>query len=89
MSARALRAGAATIALVALALTTSAAPAAVRDRSAPTKPGNFRVTAKTQTTVAVAWNASTDNSGSLTYDVRMWQDGRYVTVATLPQTQTT
>ena len=59
-----------------------------RGSAAPTKPGNFRVTAKTQTTVSVAWNRATDDSGSLTYAVRMWQDGRYVTVATLPQTQT-
>jgi chitodextrinase len=86
MSARVLPA---TVALVALALAAAAAPAAAADRSAPTKPGNFRVTAKTQTTVSLAWNASTDNSGSVRYDVRMWQEGRYVTVATLPQTQTT
>jgi chitinase len=63
-------------------------PVAV-DRTSPTKPGNFRVTGKTQTTVTVAWNASTDNSGSVTYNVRMWQEGRYVTVATAPQGQTT
>jgi chitinase len=39
--------------------------------------------------VSLAWNASTDNSGSVTYHVRMWQEGRYVTVAMLPRTQTT
>ena len=86
MSARALRAA---VPLAALVLAASAAPASAADRTAPTKPGNFRVTAKTQTTVSVAWNASSDNSGSLTYEVRMWQEGRYVTVATLPRTQTT
>jgi chitinase len=86
MSVRAVRAA---LVLAALVLTTSAAPADARDRSAPTKPGNMRVTAKTQTTVSLAWNRSTDNSGSVSYDVRMWQEGRYVTVATLPQGQTT
>jgi chitodextrinase len=74
--------------LVIAVLLVGAAPAAAApDRKAPTKPGNFRVTAKTQTTVSLAWNASTDNSGSVRYDVRMWQEGRYVTLAT--QTQTT
>jgi chitinase len=78
--------GLAVLAVLAL----SAAPAAAAlDRTPPTKPGNFRVTAKTQTTVSLAWNASTDNSGSVKYDVRMWEEGRYVTVATLPQGQTT
>jgi chitodextrinase len=71
-------------------LAVSAAPAAAAlDRTPPTTPGNFRVTAKTQSSVSVAWNASTDNSGSVRYDVRMWDEGRYVTVATLPQGQTT
>lgn len=75
--------------VIAVVLVGASPAAAASDRSAPTKPGNFRVTAKTQTTVTVAWNASSDNSGSLTYEVRMWQEGRYVTVATLPRTQTT
>ena len=86
MPVRAVRAA---LVLAALVLTTSAAPADARDRSAPTKPGNMRVTAKSQTTVSMAWNASRDDSGRLTYNVRMWQEGRYVTVATLPQDQTT
>jgi chitinase len=85
MSARAVRAA---IVLAALALTTAAAPAAA-DRSAPTKPGSMRVTAKSQTTVSLAWNASRDDSGRVTYNVRMWEEGRHVTVATLPQSQTT
>jgi chitodextrinase len=87
MSARVLPAA---VAVFAIALAAVAAPAAAaRDRSAPTKPGNMRVTAKTQTTVTLAWNASTDNSGSVSYDVRMWQDGGHVSVARLPQGQTT
>jgi chitodextrinase len=75
--------------VIAILLIGASPAAAAPDRTAPTKPGNFRVTAKTQTTVSLAWNASTDNSGSVSYDVRMWQEGRYVTVATLPRTQTT
>lgn len=86
MSARALRAA---VVVAALVLAASAAPAAAADRSAPTKPGNMRVTAKSKTTVSLAWNASRDDSGRLTYNVRMWAEGRYVTVATLPQDQTT
>jgi chitodextrinase len=66
-----------------------APPALAADRTPPTKPGNMRVTGTTQTSVSLAWNASTDNSGSVTYNVRMWEDGRYVTVAMLPKTQTT
>jgi fibronectin type 3 domain-containing protein len=38
-----------------------------QDRSAPTKPGNFRVTAKTPFSVTLAWSPSSDNSGNFTY----------------------
>jgi chitodextrinase len=55
------------------------------DTKAPTKPGNLRLTAKTLTSVSMAWNASTDNSGSFTYRVHLWGDP---TVVTLPRTQT-
>jgi chitodextrinase len=79
-------AGLAVLAVLAVAV----APAnAALDRSPPTKPGNLRVTATTQTTASLAWNASTDNSGSLTYHVRTWRDGGYVTLAVLPKTQLT
>jgi chitodextrinase len=55
------------IALV-LALLSSAAPAqAARDRTPPTMPTNLRVTAMTPYSVSLAWNPSTDNSGSVTY----------------------
>src|SRR5262245_38310211 len=37
------------------------------DRSAPTKPWNFRVTAKTPFGVSLAWSPSSDNSGNFTY----------------------
>ncbi len=59
------------LAIVALVLT-AAGPAAAaprRDRTPPTTPTNLRVTATTQTSVSLAWNASTDNSGSLYYIV--------------------
>lgn len=72
------------IVLGSFALLATAATAA-RDRRPPTKPGNLRATAKTLTSVSMAWNASTDNSGGFTYRVRLWGDP---TVVTLPQTQT-
>jgi chitinase len=49
------------IVLAALAFTATSATAALDSK--PTKPGNLRVTAKTTTSVSMAWNASTDNSG--------------------------
>jgi len=39
--------------------------------TAPTTPVNLHVTATTQTTVSLAWDPSTDNSGSVTYRVEM------------------
>ena len=55
------------VALV-LALLSSAAPAqAARDRTPPTRPTNLHVTAMTPYSVSLAWNPSTDNSGSVTY----------------------
>jgi chitodextrinase len=72
------------IVLAALAFTATSATAAL-DFKAPTKPGNLRVTAKTLTSVSMAWNASTDNSGNFSYRVHLWGDP---TVVTLPRTQT-
>jgi chitinase len=58
--------------LIMLALLLSPAPAlAAKDRSAPTTPTNLHTTAITQTTVTLAWNPSTDNSGSVTYRAQM------------------
>ena len=48
------------------------------DRTAPTAPTNLRVTNLTQTSVTLAWNPSTDNSGSVTYVVS--KDGQGFTV---------
>ncbi|GMK44445.1 hypothetical protein PghCCS26_15730 [Paenibacillus glycanilyticus] len=39
------------------------------DTSAPTVPGNVRVTSTTSSSVTIAWNASTDNVGVTGYDV--------------------
>lgn len=39
------------------------------DTTAPTTPGNFRSTARTSSTVSLAWNASSDPSGIAGYEV--------------------
>lgn len=54
------------------------------DRTPPTTPTNLRVTALGQESVTLAWDASTDKSGSVTYSV--YKDGQPFTV---PQGQTT
>jgi hypothetical protein len=61
------------------------APAWAADKKAPTKPTNLRVTALTPHNVTLAWNASTDNSGSFTY--KLWVS--YGSTYSIPQTQTT
>ena len=73
-------AGAAGIAVVlTLALGPSAAPAAPRDRTPPTKPTNLHVTGLTAWSVSLAWNPSTDNSGQFSYVVKC-SNGHSVTV---------
>ena len=81
------RALAGLLVLAAFALVTTSAPAAA-DLTPPTKPGNLRVTAKTMTSVSLAWNASTDNSGNFTYRVNLWTTGPVAPPVTLPKTQT-
>jgi hypothetical protein len=58
-----------------------------RDRTPPTTPTNLRVIANTDTTVTVAWDPSTDNSGNFSYRVRerAFNDWTF----SVPQTQTT
>lgn len=75
-----------TMLILILALVFRASPAsAARDRTPPTKPANFRVTAKTAYTITVAWNPSTDNSGNFNYHL----SGAYgVTSVVLPKTAT-
>jgi len=48
-------------------LATAFLAAGGQDRSAPTKPGNFRITAQTPFSVSLAWSPSSDNSGNFTY----------------------
>jgi chitodextrinase len=43
--------------------------AAARDRTPPTTPTNLQVTGMTPYSVSLAWNPSTDNSGSVTYTI--------------------
>jgi chitodextrinase len=72
--------------LVVLLSIFGATPAlAARDRTPPTRPTNLRVTSKTSYQVLLAWNASTDNSGTFSYRVVVSDGGTY----TVPQTQTT
>jgi hypothetical protein len=57
---------AAALALV-LALVLGTSPAlAAGDRKPPTKPANLRVTSLTPHRVTLAWDPSTDNSGTFT-----------------------
>ena len=58
---------------------------AARDRQAPTRPTNLRVTSMTSYRVSLAWNPSTDNSGTFSYMVVVSDGSTY----TIPQTQTT
>lgn len=60
------------------------------DRSAPTVPGNLTVTAITETTISLSWQASTDNSGKLSYKVRITNlsNSAYNSLATVSQSQT-
>src|SRR5688572_2797983 len=63
--------------LTALALLLSPAPAlAARDRTPPTQPTNLHTTAITATSLILAWNPSTDNSGNVTYRVHMVSPSR-------------
>jgi chitodextrinase len=63
-----------------------AGTAAAADRTRPTQPKNLRVTAVTATSVSLAWNPSTDNSGSFSYVVRELNNAQ---TRTVPQSQTT
>jgi chitodextrinase len=76
---------AAALALI-LALVLGTSPAlAARDRKPPTKPTNLRATSVTAHNVTLAWNLSTDDSGTFSY--RVWVS--YGFTHSVPQTQTT
>jgi chitodextrinase len=57
---------------------------AAGDRTPPTKPTNFRVTAVTPFSVSLAWSPSTDNSKNFTYFLNSSAGG----ATTLPKTAT-
>jgi hypothetical protein len=65
------RAAAAVFALV-LALVVVGSVTAARDRTPPTTPTNLQYPNLTQTSVTLAWNPSTDKSGTVTYSVYTW-----------------
>ena len=74
------------VVLTTLASFFGASPAlAAQDRKPPTRPTNLRATSLTAHRVTLAWNPSTDDSGSFTY--RVWVS--WGSTTTLPQTQTT
>lgn len=52
------------------------------DTVPPTAPGNLRVTATADTSVSLAWNASTDNTGVTGYRVRRVTGGTATPIAT-------
>jgi len=80
-----LAAPAAMVLALTMALAPSVASAAGKDKTKPTTPGNFRITAKTAYTVTVAWSPSTDNSGNFNH----YLSGAYgVTPVVLPKTAT-
>ena len=65
------------VVLVVISLLLSTSPAlAARDRTPPTPPTNLNTTAITATSVTLAWNPSTDNSGNVTYRVHMVSPSR-------------
>jgi len=71
--------------LAALLLAFPTGSGAASDRKPPTTPTNLRVTGMTASSVSLAWNPSTDNSGSFGYRVQR-SGGLEIRV---PQTQTT
>src|SRR5512134_2152992 len=75
-----------TVMLVVLVSLFGTTPAlAARDRKPPTRPANLRVTSLTPHNVTLAWDPSTDNSGTFTYRVFV----SWGSTTNLPQTQTT
>jgi chitodextrinase len=84
--------GITTLALITVLLFNgSTASAGKGDRSAPSAPASLVVTAITETTVSLSWNGSTDNSGKLSYKVKITNlnNSAFNSLATVSQTQTT
>lgn len=72
-------------------LTGSPVSAGKGDRSAPTTPTNLTASAITETTVSLAWTASSDNSGKFSYRLKITNlaNSAFNSTATISQTQTT
>jgi len=75
----------ATILVMLLSLFGTSPVMAAGDRKPPTQPSNLRLTSLTSYRASLAWNPSTDNSGTFSYKVVVSNGATY----TLPQTQTT
>jgi chitodextrinase len=74
------RAAATAVVALAVASLLFASPAAAGpDRKAPTTPGNFRVTGVTSYFAHLAWNASSDNSGTVRYQITV-SNGESITL---------
>ncbi len=75
----------ATVLALALSILSVSPALAARDRKPPTRPSNLRVTSLTPHRVTLAWDPSTDNSGTFTYRIFV----SWGSTTALPQTQTT
>jgi len=73
---------------VMFALSGPASSAGRGDKSAPTTPANLKLTSVTETTATLSWNASTDNSGKLSYRLKIIANSAYTSLASISQTQT-
>jgi chitodextrinase len=73
--------------LLALVPGSSITSGQTRDRTPPTAPTSLRVTALTSYVVSLAWNPSTDNSGSFSY--RIYANGYSGGTVTVGRTSTT
>lgn len=59
------------------------------DKNAPTVPTNLKLMSITETTATLVWNPSTDNSGKLSYKLKIIStNNAYSSVATVSQSQT-
>jgi hypothetical protein len=84
--------GLAALALVAVWIfSETVSSAAKADRSAPSTPTNLIVTAVADTSISLKWQPSTDNSGSLSYKVKITclANSAFNSLATVGQNQTT
>lgn len=61
------------------------------DKTPPTAPSNLIATSITESTVTLAWNAASDNSGAFSYRLKITnlKNSAYSSLATISQTQTT